>query len=100
MTESYGVLNKYRAGNSGLGNRLPNKFGSLYNLCPLCLHDGLMMKLNEEHVIASCPVVSYDRDVLEISAYFHAHSAGLSRKFKVYLGVTMHPQQLYIDGLA
>ena len=40
-----------------------------------------MVKLIEEHVIAACPVVSYDRDALGIGAYFHASSADFSRKF-------------------
>ena len=45
-----------------------------------------MFKLNEAHVIASCPMIRYDRDVLGISGYFRVHSADLSRKFKVFLG--------------
>ena len=45
-----------------------------------------MSKLNEEHVIASCPGASFDRDRLGIGDYLLAHYAGISRKFKDYLG--------------
>ena len=59
-----------------------------------------MIKLNEEHVIASCLAVSYDRDVLGISAYFQLTLLVSHASSKTAQGVTMHPQQQYIDGLA
>ena len=68
--KAVGVMNRCREGDAGLGNRHPSKHGVL---CPLCLHDGVMVKLNEEHVIAVCLAVSYDRDALGIGAYFHAN---------------------------
>ena len=85
-----GVLNRCRAGDSGLGNRRPNSLGKAYKQCPLCLRKGLVWKLDEEHVITRCPALDFERNSLGVTQYMdirnQGHQASYSRQFKEYLG--------------
>ena len=64
-----GLLNRCRAGDTGLGNRRPNSMGNAFKQCPLCLRNGLVWKLNEEHVITRCPALDYERMSLGVAQY-------------------------------
>ena len=55
-----GVQSRFRAGDTGLGNRRPNLAGKTYKTCPLCLAKGATKVLNEVHVGLQCRSVSYD----------------------------------------
>ena len=52
------VLNRTRAGNLGLGNRMKNRNDKQYKLCPWCKKQGVDVRLNEPHVILMCPAVN------------------------------------------
>ena len=55
------VLNMARSGNLLLGNRMQNKFGKQWKMCPGCRKIGQDFKLDEGHVILRCPLVSRTR---------------------------------------
>ena len=76
-----GVLNRCRAGDTGLGNRRLKSLGIANKQCPLCFRIGLVWKLNEEHVITRCPALDYERTSLgsgRSSIYGHKNSGSAS----------------------
>ena len=56
-----------KGGNARLGNRFSNQYGLKYYCCPACKIRGVKVKLNEAHVIFSCPAVSGQRLGLGLS---------------------------------
>ena len=61
-----GVLSRFRAGDTGLGNRGPNHAGKAYRTCPLCSSEGITRVLIELHVVLQCRSVSYERQATGI----------------------------------
>ena len=52
------VLNMARSGNLLLGNRMQNKFGKQWKMCPGCRITGQDGKLDERHMILRGPLVA------------------------------------------
>ena len=69
-----GVLSRFRAGDTGLGNRRPNLAGKMYKSCPLCLAKGIHNVLNKTHVALFCEAVSYERQVTGILDFASKYS--------------------------
>ena len=59
-------LNFGRAGNLGLGNRMKNRNGEQFKMCPWCKQRGVNVRLNESHVFLICPGVRDIGTSLEI----------------------------------
>ena len=55
------ILNRVWAGNLLEDNREPNIHGGQYKLCPICWVQGMLVSLNEVHVLISCPAVALER---------------------------------------
>ena len=81
------VLNMARLGNLLLGNRVQNKFGKQWKICPGCRNIGQDVKLDEGHVILRCPLVSSTRYSTGIEEFVNHHQ-GLSTSIilRKYLG--------------
>ena len=82
------TLNRTRAGNLRLGNREFNVHGSQYKMCPLCPVNGLLIPLNEVHVLILCPMVAFEREASGLHAYILARLGILSATevLRLYLG--------------
>ena len=55
-----------RAGNTGLGNRGPNRNGDILKQCPLCRKEGRTKKTSESHVLLNCLGTKRDRELTHI----------------------------------
>ena len=89
MTRECKTLISWRVGNAGLGNRQSNRLGKSYKECPWFPSIGVIIKLDELHVLLDCPAVSYERQVKSILSYINIKSRLLQshqRIMKDYLG--------------
>ena len=59
------IVNRVKAGDDGLGNRRPNHLPLTYKMCPWCVSVGILVKLDEQHVILECPGAGYARRMTE-----------------------------------
>ena len=57
------IVNRVKAGDAGLGNRRSNHLGLTYKMCPWCVSVGILVKLDEQHVILECPGAGYARRI-------------------------------------
>ena len=81
------IINMARSGNLQLGNRMRNKYGNQWKLCPVCSANGPDVRLNEAHVILECPAVKEERRKAGIVNYIQQYP-GKANKYilRLYLG--------------
>ena len=63
------TLNQIRAGNAQLGNRMTNRLGKQWKLCPWCGVRGRNFSLRESHVIFMCGANRVERHVVGVDKY-------------------------------
>ena len=63
------TLNQIRAGNAQLGNRMKNRLGKQWKLCPWCSVRGRNISLRESHVIFMCGANIVERHVEGVDKY-------------------------------
>lgn len=81
------VLNMARSGNLLLGNRMQNKFGKQWKMCPGCRKIGQDVKLDEGHMILRCPLVSSTRHSTGVEEFINHHQGqSTSIILRKYLG--------------
>ena len=81
------ILNMARSGNLQLGNRMKNKYGKQWKVCPVCSVTGPDTRLNETHVILECPATNEERKKAGLDNYIQQYP-GMTKKYilRRYLG--------------
>ena len=86
------TLNQIRAGNAQLGNRMKNRLGKQWKLCPWCGVCGRNYSLRESHVILLCGANRVERQVEGVAKYLEDKMrSGVSEPYLIlreYLGGT------------
>ena len=72
------IVNRVKAGDDGPGNRRPNHLPLTYKICPWCVSVGILVKLDEQHVILECPGAGYARRMTGVLTYLDAQSQVMS----------------------
>ena len=82
------AINQFKAGDAGLGNRRPNHVGHSYKQCPWCSTQGVLTKLDEQHVLLVCPSTSFAKFSTGVQSFQDARSPMMSKKriMKEFLG--------------